>query len=53
VINSIVAAPFMVVVMILARRKEVMGPFVVRGWLLMTAAMTLCIIGMIVSTLLG
>jgi Mn2+/Fe2+ NRAMP family transporter len=58
VINGIIAAPFMVVIMILARSKEIMGRFAIRGWLYWlgwasTVAMTFCIIGMGVSLLIG
>jgi NRAMP (natural resistance-associated macrophage protein)-like metal ion transporter len=54
VINGVIAAPFMVVVMMLARRETVMGPLVVRGWLYWlgwasTIAMAFCIVGMVVS----
>lgn len=55
VINGVVAVPLMVVVMILARTKKVMGPFVVTGWLYglgwaSTIAMILCVAGMIVAS---
>jgi Mn2+/Fe2+ NRAMP family transporter len=58
VINGVIAAPFMVVVMILARRRTVMGPLVVKGWLYWlgwasTMAMAFCIIGMVVSLFKG
>jgi Mn2+/Fe2+ NRAMP family transporter len=51
VINGVLAAPVMGILMLLVRKGEVMGDFVVRGWLywlgwLATGAMTLCIIGM-------
>jgi NRAMP (natural resistance-associated macrophage protein)-like metal ion transporter len=51
VINGILAAPVMVVVMMLVGRQNVMGDFVVSGWLywlgwVSTAAMALCIVGM-------
>uniref|UniRef100_UPI00211DB79D NRAMP family divalent metal transporter n=1 Tax=Bradyrhizobium sp. SRS-191 TaxID=2962606 RepID=UPI00211DB79D len=54
VINGVLAAPVMTVMMLLVRRKSVMGDLVVRGpvyWLgwIATAAMALCIVGMAVS----
>lgn len=54
VINGVLAAPVMTIMMLLVRRKAVMGDLVVRGpvdWLgwLATAAMALCIIGMAIS----
>jgi Mn2+/Fe2+ NRAMP family transporter len=53
VVNG-VAAPVMGVLMLLVRKQEVMGEFIVRGWLywlgwLATAAMALCIIGMVAT----
>jgi NRAMP (natural resistance-associated macrophage protein)-like metal ion transporter len=56
VINGVLAAPVMAALMVLVRKKEVMGDLVVRGWLywlgwLSTGAMALCIVGMI-STIL-
>jgi NRAMP (natural resistance-associated macrophage protein)-like metal ion transporter len=58
VINGVVAAPFMAVVMILARHNKVMGPFAIKGWLywlgwISTVAMTLCVVGMGVSFVYG
>jgi NRAMP (natural resistance-associated macrophage protein)-like metal ion transporter len=57
VINGVLAAPVMGVLMLLVRRKDVMGDLVVRGWLyglgwLATAAMALCIAGMIATMLM-
>jgi NRAMP (natural resistance-associated macrophage protein)-like metal ion transporter len=54
VINGVLAAPVMGVLMLLVSKKDVMGDFVVRGWLywlgwLSTAAMALCIIGMAIT----
>jgi len=51
VINGILAAPVMVMLMLLVRRPKVMGDLIVTGWLywlgwLSTAAMGLCIVGM-------
>jgi Mn2+/Fe2+ NRAMP family transporter len=51
IINGIVAAPVMVVLMILVRQQKIMGQFVVRGWLYgqgwaSMVAMGLCIVGM-------
>ena len=58
VINGVLAAPVMVILMLLVRRKEVMGKLVVKGrlyWLgwASTAAMGFCIIGMAVSLFTG
>jgi len=54
VVNGVLAAPVMVVLMMLARRPKVMGELVVRGplyWLgwAATAAMALCIVGMVAT----
>ena len=54
VINGVLAAPVMIVMMLLVRRKSVMGDLVVKGpvyWLgwASTAAMGLCIVGMAAS----
>ena len=54
VINGVLAAPIMTVMMLLVRRKSVMGDLVVRGpvyWLgwTATAAMAFCIVGMAIS----
>jgi Mn2+/Fe2+ NRAMP family transporter len=51
VINGVLAVPVMVLLMIMARRKDVMGHFVIGGplyWLgwLATAAMALSVVGM-------
>jgi Mn2+/Fe2+ NRAMP family transporter len=51
VINGVLAAPVMIIMMLLVRRKSVMGDLVVKGpvyWLgwISTAAMGPCIIGM-------
>jgi NRAMP (natural resistance-associated macrophage protein)-like metal ion transporter len=51
VINGVLAAPVMVMLMLLVHRKTVMGEFVVAGWLswlgwASTATMALCIVGM-------
>jgi NRAMP (natural resistance-associated macrophage protein)-like metal ion transporter len=58
VINGVLAAPVMVVLMILVHRKKVMDDFVVRGWLYWlgwasTAAMALCIMGMGIGLFIG
>jgi Mn2+/Fe2+ NRAMP family transporter len=47
----------MAALMVLVRKKEVMGDLVVRGWLywlgwLSTVAMALCIVGMIATMLM-
>jgi Mn2+/Fe2+ NRAMP family transporter len=52
VINGVLAIPVMVLLMVMARRKEVMGRFIVGGtlyWLgwLSTAAMALSVLGMV------
>ncbi|MDH2356324.1 divalent metal cation transporter [Bradyrhizobium sp. SSUT112] len=57
VINGVLAAPVMTVLMLLVRRRDVMGKLVVEGWLYWlgwasTAAMALCIVGMAVSMLM-
>jgi Mn2+/Fe2+ NRAMP family transporter len=54
----VLAAPVMIVLMILVRRQKVMGNFVVTGWLYWlgwasTVAMALCIVGMGISLLSG
>jgi NRAMP (natural resistance-associated macrophage protein)-like metal ion transporter len=54
VVNGILAAPVMVFLMVLVRRKKVMGELVVSGWLYglgwaSTGAMALCIVGMFAS----
>lgn len=54
VINGVLAAPVMTIMMLLVRRKSVMGDLVVKGpvyWLgwIATAAMALCILGMGIS----
>jgi NRAMP (natural resistance-associated macrophage protein)-like metal ion transporter len=54
VINGVLAAPVMVMLMLLVRRPKVMGDFIVTGWLCWlgwasTFAMGLCIVGMAVT----
>ena len=58
VINGVLAVPVMVLLMIMARRKDVMGHFVVGGplyWLgwLSTAAMLLSVLAMVVGFFVG
>jgi NRAMP (natural resistance-associated macrophage protein)-like metal ion transporter len=58
VINGVLAAPVMVVMMLLVRDRDVMGGLVVRGWLYAlgwasTAAMALCIVGMLAGLFLS
>jgi Mn2+/Fe2+ NRAMP family transporter len=58
VVNGVLAAPVMVILMVLVRRTKVMGKFVVGGllyWLgwASTLAMGLCIIGMAAAMLMG
>jgi Mn2+/Fe2+ NRAMP family transporter len=52
VVNGVLAVPVMVLLMIMSRRKDVMGHFIIGGplyWLgwLSTAAMLLSVVGMI------
>jgi NRAMP (natural resistance-associated macrophage protein)-like metal ion transporter len=54
VINGVLAAPIMIIMMLLVRRKSVMGNLIVTGpvyWLgwIATGAMALCIVGMAAS----
>lgn len=54
VVNGVLAAPVMILLMILVRRPKVMGDLVVTGWLYWlgwaaTAAMAACIVAMIAS----
>ena len=56
VINGVLAAPVMTMLMLLVRRRDVMGTLVVEGWLhrlgwASTAAMAFCIVGMAISML--
>jgi NRAMP (natural resistance-associated macrophage protein)-like metal ion transporter len=58
VVNGVLAAPVMVILMVLVRRPKVMGKLVVTGplyWLgwLSTIAMTFCIVGMMITMFLG
>jgi NRAMP (natural resistance-associated macrophage protein)-like metal ion transporter len=58
VVNGVLAVPVMVLLMIMARRKEVMGHFIIGGplyWLgwLSTAAMLLSVIGMGIGFFFG
>jgi Mn2+/Fe2+ NRAMP family transporter len=58
VVNGVLAAPIMVVMMILVRRKAVMGELIIGGpvyWLgwAATFAMALCIVGMVASMWAG
>jgi Mn2+/Fe2+ NRAMP family transporter len=58
VANGALAAPVMVILMLLVREPNAMGKFVVRGslyWLgwISTAAMALCVVGMGVSLIMG
>jgi Mn2+/Fe2+ NRAMP family transporter len=57
VINGVLAAPVMGMMMVLVRKKDVMGNLVVRGWLyglgwLATAAMALCIVDMVATLMM-
>jgi NRAMP (natural resistance-associated macrophage protein)-like metal ion transporter len=54
VLNGVIAVPVMIVMMLMATRHDIMGPFVVRGWLRMlgwlaTAAMLVIGIAMLVT----
>jgi NRAMP (natural resistance-associated macrophage protein)-like metal ion transporter len=58
VINGVLAAPTMVMLMLLVRNPKVMGDLVIRGWLYAlgwasTVAMAFCIVGMIASLFLS
>ncbi|MET4717213.1 NRAMP (natural resistance-associated macrophage protein)-like metal ion transporter [Bradyrhizobium japonicum] len=58
VVNGVLAAPVMVLLMVLVRRPKVMGKLVVAGplyWLgwVATAAMALCIVGMVATMFMG
>ena len=58
VVNGVLAAPVMVILMVLARRPNVMGKLVVTGplyWLgwASTIAMAFCIVGMIATMFMG
>ena len=58
VINGVLAPPVMVLMMLLVRRKKVMGELKIEGWLywlgwLATATMALSIVGMAVSLVSG
>jgi NRAMP (natural resistance-associated macrophage protein)-like metal ion transporter len=58
VINGVLAAPVMVMLMLLVRNPKVMGDLTVRGWLYglgwaSTVAMAFCIVGMLVSLFLS
>ena len=54
VVNGVLAAPVMVMLMLLIHRRKIMGDLVIRGWLYWlgwssTGAMALCTLGMAVS----
>jgi len=56
VINGVIAVPVMIVMMLMARERRVMGKFTIGGWLrwlgwASTAAMAACVIGMLVGWL--
>lgn len=56
VVNGVLAVPVMVLLMVMARHREVMGRFVIGGWLyslgwLSTGAMALSVIAMMVGML--
>lgn len=58
VVNGVLATPVMVLLMVLVRRPKVMGKLVVTGplyWLgwAATAAMALCIVGMVATMFMG
>jgi len=54
VVNGVLAAPVMVMLMLLIHRRKIMGDLIIRGWLYWlgwssTAVMALCTLGMAVS----
>jgi NRAMP (natural resistance-associated macrophage protein)-like metal ion transporter len=54
VINGVLSVPVMILMMVMVRRHDVMGRFIVRGWLYglgwaSTAVMVLCVVGLGVS----
>lgn len=54
VINGVIAVPVMIVMMLMARERRVMGKFIIGGWLrwlgwASTAAMAACVIGMLIG----
>jgi len=56
VINGVVAAPVMVVLMLMTAQTKIMGEFTIGGWLralgwLSTAAMAACVAGMLATWL--
>lgn len=58
VVNGVLAAPVMVILMVLVRRPKVMGELVVTGPLYWfgwasTAAMAVCIVRMVATTFMG
>jgi Mn2+/Fe2+ NRAMP family transporter len=58
VVNGVLAAPVMVILMVLVRRPKVMGKLVVQGplyWLgcASTIAMAFCIVGMAATMFMG
>ncbi|MBN9049379.1 MAG: divalent metal cation transporter [Rhizobiales bacterium] len=57
VINGAAAVPIMIMMMLMTRREKVMGEFVIGGWLrslgwVATAAMALCVLGMVAGWLI-
>jgi NRAMP (natural resistance-associated macrophage protein)-like metal ion transporter len=58
VLNGIVAVPIMIVMMLMASRKDILGGFAIQGWLrilgwIATALMIICVVAMFASPLLG
>lgn len=56
VINGVLAVPVMVLLMLIARRHDVMGRFIIGGWLyalgwITTIAMALCVVAMAATVL--
>ena len=54
VINGIVAVPVMLTLMLVTSRKDIMGPFVVTGWLrgigwVATAVMAVAVMAMLIT----
>jgi Mn2+/Fe2+ NRAMP family transporter len=56
VINGVIAVPIMILLMLMAAQRSVMGEFTIGGWLrglgwMSTAAMAACVVGMLVTWL--
>jgi NRAMP (natural resistance-associated macrophage protein)-like metal ion transporter len=58
VLNGIVAVPIMVIMMLMAARKDILGRFAIKGWLrflgwVATALMIICVVAMFAGLLFG